>query len=120
MSILNRIEALARFRANGLHGPAAPWWMGIMAAVIGALAAGAGCFAAACVLLPPHLIFPVTAAGLLIAAAWLGLMAGLAPPETGAARLVVWDFAGALGLIGLAAALFGEPEQAIALLERDR
>jgi hypothetical protein len=66
------------------------------------------------------LIFPVMAAGLLLAAASLGLIACIAPPETGAARLVLWDFAGALSLIGLAAAFFGEPEQAIALLERDR
>jgi hypothetical protein len=47
-------------------------------------------------------------------------MACAAPAGSGASRLVLWDFAGALSLLGLAAALFGEPGQAIALLERDR
>ena len=31
-----------------------------------------------------------------------------------------WDISGALAVIGLCAALFGEPEQAVALLDRDR
>lgn len=119
MSVLNRVDLLARFGANRRYGSAVLGG-GFAAVGAGALAAAAGCFAAAFVLLPPHLILPVTAAGLLLAAATLGLMACIVPPETGAPRLVLWDFAGALSLVGLAAALFGEPEQAIALLERDR
>jgi hypothetical protein len=101
------------------QGPPAPW-TAALAAGAGSLATAGGCFAVAFVLLPPHLILPVTAAGLLLAAATLGLMACIAPPETDAPRVVLWDFAGALSLIGLATALCGEPEQAIALLERDR
>ena len=58
--------------------------------------------------------------GLVVAAGTMALIALASPPEVGRARLVYWDFAGALTLIGLCAALLGEPEQAVALLERDR
>ena len=119
MGILNRVDSLDRLQAHRRHNPAAPG-TGVVAAGAGALAAAAGCFVVAPVLLPLHLVFPVVAAGLLLAAASLGLIACIAPPETGAPRVVLWDLAGALSLIGLAAALFGEPEPAIALFERDR
>jgi hypothetical protein len=58
-------------------------------------------------------------AQVLVAAAALALIACAAPPETGRARIFYWDVAGLLALIGLAAALFGEPEQAVALLRRE-
>jgi hypothetical protein len=118
MSILNRLQPLAAFRAGG-HPDAAPW-AGVLAAGAGAVAAATGCFAVAFAVLPPHLVFPVLALGLLVAAASIGVLAYAAPPETGTPRLLLWDFAGVLSLLGLAAALFGEPEQAVALLERDR
>jgi len=92
----------------------------MVAAGAGALAAGVGCLAAALAVLPPHLAFPATAAGLLVAATMTGLMACATPPGSAPSRLMLWDFAGALSLIALAAALFGEPDQAVALLERDR
>lgn len=119
MDILNRIELLARLRIHRPSGSSTPW-MGVLAAGAGALAAGAGCLAVAFAVLPPHLAFPVTGAGLLVAALMTGLIAWASPPETGPSRLVFWDFSGALTVIGLCAALFGEPEQAVALLERDR
>jgi|SRR6187401_1539471 hypothetical protein len=119
MGILNRAGSLDRYRAQRRRGQPRPW-IGITGAVAGAMAAAAGCFLVAFALLPLQHAFPVTAAGLLLAAASLGLMACVAPSETRASRLMLWDFAGALSLIGLAAALFGEPEQAIALFERDR
>ena len=93
---------------------------GILAAGTGALVAGGAGFAVAFLLLPPLLVFPVTAVALLAAAGTFALIAWAAPPETGPSRLVFWDFSGALTLLGLCAALFGEPEQAVALLERDR
>jgi hypothetical protein len=74
----------------------------------------------ATVLLPSSLVFPVTGMGLVLAAGTMALIAWAAPPEAGGARIVLWDFAGALALIGLCAALFGEPEPAVALLERER
>jgi hypothetical protein len=117
MDILNRVELLARFRRPG--GPATPG-AGVLTAGIGALAAGAGCFAVALAVLPPHLAFPAAGAGLLVAAVMTGLMACATPPGSAPSRLVLWDFAGVLSLIGLAAALLAEPEQAVALLERDR
>lgn len=119
MDILNRAELLARLRSDRPYRPPATW-TGMLAAGAGALAAGAGCFAVAWAVLPPHLAYPVTGAGLLVAAAMTGLMACATPPGSAPSRLVLWDFAGVLGLIGLGAALFGEPEQAVALLERDR
>lgn len=121
MQILNRSHAaLTLLRASSRRRAPAPRWTGIAAAAAGALAATLAGFAATTVLLPPALVFPVTALGLLLAACALAIIAWAAPPETGAARLVFWDTAGALTLIGLAAALFGEPEQAVALLDRDR
>jgi uncharacterized membrane protein YfcA len=88
-------------------------------AAAGALAAIAG-FAAAFVLLPPVLVFPVTATGLMLAAVALAIIAWASPAEIGRSRRVFWQTAGALTLIGLCAALFGEAEQVVALIDRDR
>ena len=62
----------------------------------------------------------VTAAGLMLAAAALAVIAWALPAEVGRSRLVFWDTAGVLALIGLCAALFGEAEQVVALVDRDR
>ena len=94
-------------------------WPGVAVAAGAAIAAGAAALVAALAMLPSPLVFPVLAAGLILAAAALALMAFAAPPETGRARMVYWDVAGLLTLIGLTAALFGEPEQAVALLSRE-
>jgi hypothetical protein len=61
----------------------------------------------------------VVATGLILAAVAFVLIAFAAPREIGRARTFYWDVAGLLALIGLAAALFGEPEQAVALLRRE-
>ena len=63
-------------------------------------------------------MFPVTGFALVVAAATFALIAWASPPEVGH-RLVFWDVAGAMTVLGLCAALFGEPEQAVALLDRD-
>ena len=42
------------------------------------------------------------------------------PQETGRARIFYWEVAGLLALIGLAAAVFGEGEQAVALFSREK
>ena len=94
-------------------------WLGVAIALGAAIAAAAAAFVAALAMLPPLLVLPAVAAGLILAAAALALIAFAAPPETGRARIVYWDVAGLLTLIGLAAALFGEPEQAVALLARE-
>ena len=86
-------------------------WHGLAIALTGALAAAAAAFVAALFLLPPALVF---------AAASFALIAWASPAEAAASRLVFWDISGALAVIGLCAALFGEPEQAVALLDRDR
>jgi hypothetical protein len=83
-----------------------------------ALATAIATAAAALAMVPPPLVFPVLAAGLILAAAALAVIALAAPPETGRARTVYWDVAGLLTLIALAAALFGEGEQ-VALLSRE-
>jgi len=120
MQILNSNRSEQAYLRTSRWGARGLGWTGILAAGAGALAAGAAGFAAAFMLLPPALIFPVTAMGLLAAAGTFALIAWASPSETGPSRLVFWDFAGALTLIGLCAALLGEPEQAVALLERER
>ena len=95
-------------------------WHGLAIALTGALAAAAAAFVAALFLLPAPMVFPVTGAALVFAAASFALIAWASPAEVGASRLVFWDISGALAVIGLCAALFGEPEQAVALLDRDR
>jgi hypothetical protein len=109
----NTVVRLARQR------PARPW-LGVALAFGGALTAAGAALVTALFLVPPPLVLPVTATGLVVAAATIGLLAWGAPGEVGDTRLIFWDFAGALTLIGLCAALFGEPEQAVALLERNR
>ncbi|MEA3057896.1 MAG: hypothetical protein QOF34_711 [Sphingomonadales bacterium] len=94
-------------------------WHGFAIAMAGAVTAGVAALIAALVLLPPALVFPVTALALLVAAASFAFIAWISPPEVGS-RLVFWDVAGAMTVLGLVAALFGEPEQAAALIETDR
>jgi hypothetical protein len=94
-------------------------WLGVAIALGAAVAAATAALVAALAMLPPLLVFPVAATGLILAGAVLALIACAAPPETGRARVFHWDVAGLLALLGLAAALFGEPEQAVALLRRE-
>ena len=95
-------------------------WHGLAIALAGAVAAAAAAFIAASFLLPAPLVFPLTGAALVFSAASFALIAWASPAEVGASRLVFWDISGALAVIGLCAALFGEPEQVVALLDRDR
>lgn len=95
-------------------------WHGLVIALVGALAAAAAAFVAALFLLPPVLVFPVVGMALVFAAASFALIAWASPAEVGVARVVFWDISGALAVIGLCAALFGEPEQMVAFLERER
>jgi hypothetical protein len=94
-------------------------WHGLAIALGSAVTASAAALTAALFLLPPALVFPVTALALLVAAASFAFIAWISPPEV-KNRLVFWDVAGAMTVLGLVAALLGEPEQAVALLERDR
>lgn len=93
-------------------------WHGLAVALAAALTAGAAALIAALALLPLALVFPVTALALLVAAASFAFIAWISPPEVNN-RLVFWDVAGAMTVLGLVAALFGEPEQAVALFDRD-
>jgi hypothetical protein len=112
--------ALVGQRATLRHRFPDRGWRGIAVALGAALAAAIAALAAALAILPPAQVFPVVAVGLLLAAASFALIAWCSPREAGAARTVYWDVAGVLTLIGLATALVGEPEQAVALLERER
>jgi hypothetical protein len=95
-------------------------WHRVAFAIGGALAAAAAALVTALALLPHSLVFPVTATALVLAAVITGLLAWTCPGQVGSTRLVLWDFAGALTLLGLGAALLGDGEQAVALIERDR
>ena len=111
----DRNPVCAASRLHQLHHP-----HGLAVALAGALGAAAAAFVTALVLLPAAMVFPVTGAALVLAAASVALIACTAPTESGHSRLVLWDISGALAVIGLCAALFGEPEQAVVLLERER
>ena len=119
--MLNR-DSKAIWDAHIARQRPAPWgrWHGLALALTGALAAAAAAFVTSLFLLPLAMVFPVTGAALALAAASLALIAYASPTESGRSRLVLWDISGALAVIGLCAALFGEPEQAVALLDRDR
>jgi hypothetical protein len=89
--------------------------------LLGAVAAGVGALVVALVLLPAHAALPLLGAGLTVAAATLVLITLAAPDEVARARVMVWDMAGALLLIGLCAAgLAGEAEPALVLIETER
>jgi hypothetical protein len=94
-------------------------WHGLAIALGGALAAAAAALIAAFFLLPAAMVFPVTGLALLLGAAAFAVIAWASPADVGN-RLVFWDIAGTMTVLGLCAALLGEPEQAVALLERDR
>ena len=74
-------------------------WHGLALALVGALAAAASAFIAALFLLPPVMVFPVTGAALVLAAASFALIAWASPAEVGASRLVFWDISGALAVL---------------------
>ena len=92
---------------------------GLGIALAAALASAGAVLIAALFLLPSGLVFPVTAFGLVLGGGTFALIAWASPREV-TNRLVFWDIAGAVTVLGFCAALLGEPEQAIALLERDR
>ena len=118
--MLNR-TLYAASRRSRTGDRASHGWRGIALALVAALAAAAGAFVAAVALFPAAQVWPATVMSLLLAAASTALIAWIAPPEAGGARIVFWDIAGGLAAIGLlCAALLGEPEPAVALLERPR
>ena len=79
-------------------------WLGVAIALAATIAAAAAALIAALAMLPPLLVFPVAAAGLILAAATFALIAFAALPVTGRTRHFYWAVAGLLVLIGLAAA----------------
>lgn len=91
---------------------------GIVTALVTALVTGAAVLVTALLMLQPHLVFPVVAAALILSAATMALIALGSPREVGSLRTVYWDIAGAMTLLGFCAALFGEPEQVAALMDR--
>jgi hypothetical protein len=67
-------------------------------------------------LLPAPLILPALSALLIAAACAVAILAWRAP-RLRPAQLGYWDLAGALTFIGIVAALLGEPDQALPLLQ---
>jgi hypothetical protein len=67
--------------------------------------------------LDPELVLPAFSVLLFAEAAIAGIVARLIRVPRTAANVTAWDFAGALTLIGCAAAMFGEPDQAALFLE---
>jgi hypothetical protein len=118
--MLNRPSNAAPRR--GRAGDRAPHgWRGLVLALAATLAAAGAALIAATALFPAAQVWPATAMSLLLAATATALIAWIAPPEAGVSRIVFWDTAGGLAAIGLVcAALLGEPEPAVALIEPRR
>jgi hypothetical protein len=68
-------------------------------------------------MLEPELVLPAFSILLLAEAAVAGMLAHVIHVPEDAANVTLWDFAGAFTLIGCAAAVFGEPDQAALFLE---
>ncbi|WP_375160951.1 hypothetical protein [Bradyrhizobium sp. RDT46] len=67
-------------------------------------------------LLEPELVLPAFSALLFIEAAFALLAARLLHSPNSADDITLWDFAGGFALIGCAAAVLGEPDQAALFL----
>ncbi|MBR0843094.1 hypothetical protein JQ607_23085 [Bradyrhizobium liaoningense] len=68
-------------------------------------------------LLEPELVLPVFSALLFVEAAFAVIAARLIHVPESADNITLWDLAGGFTLIGCAAAVFGEPDQAALFLE---
>jgi predicted benzoate:H+ symporter BenE len=117
--MLNRVEDAilqARLRRRGAANASLPLAM----TLLGIVGAVGGAIVTACVLLPAALILPLTGAALVVAAITLAVIALASPDEVGRARIIFWDIAAALLLIGLCAGLWDEATLAVASIESDR
>lgn len=69
-------------------------------------------------LLEPELVLPAFSALLFVEAAFAAIAARLIHSPFNADDLTLWDLAGGFTLIGCAAVVFGEPDQAVLFLEQ--
>ena len=67
-------------------------------------------------LLEPELVLPAFSVALFAEAAFAAIAARLIHAPDNAERITLWDLAGGFTLIGCAAAMFGEPDQAALFL----
>jgi hypothetical protein len=67
--------------------------------------------------LEPELVLPALSILLFAEAAIAAIVARLIHVEDNSANVTLWDFAGAFTLMGCAAAIFGEPDQAALFFE---
>jgi hypothetical protein len=83
-----------------------------------AVAVAAGVIVMHALLLPPPLVLPALSAVLIVTALGMAVLAWTQPqPRTPGARITYWDVSVALYLMGCCAAVFGEPEQVLPLME---
>ncbi len=68
--------------------------------------------------LEPELVLPTLSILLFAEAAIAAIMARLIHVQENTANVTLWDFAGAFTLIGCAATIFGEPDQAALFFEQ--
>ncbi len=92
-------------------------WRGVVTAMAAAAVTVAAALIVAAWTLPAPLVLPAVSAAVVLSAATMGAVAWACPPGTGITAFY-WDVAGALTAVGVCAALFGEPEQIVALLDR--
>ncbi|WP_441235313.1 hypothetical protein [Bradyrhizobium sp. 930_D9_N1_4] len=69
-------------------------------------------------LLEPELVLPAFSVLLFVEAAFAVIVARLIHSRDNADDVTLWDLAGGFTLIGCAAAMFGEPDQAVLFLEQ--
>jgi Flp pilus assembly protein TadB len=96
-------------RKPGLDGP-----QRLLLAMSTLIAAAA---AASMMWLPGALVLPALSVAILMAAGMCGVTAWWRAERRRPDRVGTWDVAGALTLIGVCAALLGDPEQALPLFE---
>jgi hypothetical protein len=111
MSLSTRFQNLREQERGGARGPQILFVLLVTTAAIG--------IGTAALSLPAPLVLPIASIVLLILAAAVALIAWRlprVPPE----YVTYWDISGALTLIGVFAALLGDPEQVIPLLEFER
>jgi hypothetical protein len=117
--MLNRVEDAilqTRLRQRGASKPS----LLLIMTLLGVAGASGAAFATGFALLPPALIVPVTGMALVLAGITLGLIALASPGEVGRARVMFWDIAAALLLIGLCAGLSDEAALTVAPMNSDR
>lgn len=93
------------------------YWLGPNALLVGAVVASAAVIGGHAIVLPPLLVLPALSVTFIIAAVGLAAFAWLMRSERAGAGITCWDVSGALYFFSCCAAVLGEAEGLLALIE---